>query len=89
MSSNYPPGVTGNEYAIAGPDYEEESDLPCPKCGKPTLEQRYRHDRWLVCENDHTTGLEPLDEGPDPDRAHDEAVERRLFGDDRYDDWEE
>lgn len=27
--SNYPPGVTGNEYAIAGPDYEAEEDRDC------------------------------------------------------------
>ena len=26
MSGNYPDGVTGNEYAIAGPDYEQEED---------------------------------------------------------------
>lgn len=26
MSGNYPDGVTGNEYEIAGPDYESEED---------------------------------------------------------------
>lgn len=83
--SNYPPGVTGNEFEIAGPDYERESDEPCPhymagqrqECGLPTMEQGYRNDSWLVCEEGHVTDLEPLE--PDPDRAHDEAVERRLF----------
>lgn len=27
--SNYPPGVTGNEYQIAGPDYEETQTKTC------------------------------------------------------------
>ena len=32
--SNYPPGVTGNEYAIAGPDGDGiEVDIECPECG--------------------------------------------------------
>lgn len=87
MASNYPPGVTGDEFAIAGPDYERESSIRCPylirglwECGAPTVELGYRGDRWLVCSEDHITDLERDDE-PDPDRAHDEAVERRLFGD--------
>lgn len=33
MSSNYPPGVTGNEPQIAGyPEIEEE--IECPNCGE-------------------------------------------------------
>ena len=75
--SNYPPGVTGNEYQIAGPDYERESDEPCPKCGKETFEEGYRGERWLVCEDGHVTDLEPL--GPDPDRAYDEARDREMM----------
>ena len=83
---DYPPGVTGNEFAIAGPDFEEESDLPCPQCGAPTMKLGYRHDRWLVCnsEHAHTTDLEPLDEGPDPDRAYDEERDRQILGEDGY-----
>ena len=82
MSNNYPPGITGSEFAIAGPDYERESDELCPACGSErTLELGYRSDRWLYCEDCQIeVGLEIP--GPDPDRAHDEAVERRLFGDD-------
>jgi hypothetical protein len=34
--SNYPDGVTGNEYAIAGPDDEWEDELFCEKCDKTT-----------------------------------------------------
>ena len=49
MSSNYPPGVTGNEFAIAGPDYERESGLTCPDCGDELTELGYRGDRWLSC----------------------------------------
>ena len=79
MSNNYPPGVTGNEFAIAGPDYERESDTPCPECGGATTELGYRGDHWLCCnECGHESDLERGE--PDPDRAYDEARERRLFG---------
>lgn len=73
---SYPPGVTGNELQIAGPDYERESDTPCSVCGAETMELGYRRDRWLSCGNGHTSDLER--DGPDPDRAYDEARERRL-----------
>ena len=48
---NYPPGVTGNEYQIAGPDYEEEVDGECPVCGNEfcLVEQRYRGESWVSC----------------------------------------
>lgn len=32
MSSNYPPGVTGNEWQIAGPEWEDDIDVACD-CG--------------------------------------------------------
>lgn len=80
MSSNYPPGVTGGEYAIAGPDYEREILVPCEDCGEvAVVECRYRDDRWQSCQScGWHIELEPNE--PDPDRVHDEAVERRLFG---------
>lgn len=68
--SRYPLGVTGNEYDIAGPDYEVESDARCPfvdmhgeSCGAETFEQGYGDRSWLVCnaEDSHTTDLEPVD----------------------------
>ncbi len=72
MASNLPDNVTGSEYAIAGADYETDSDTPCPykvgkgedclPCGEPTMEQGYDGSRWLVCDNDHTTDLDPLPE---------------------------
>lgn len=77
--SNYPPGVTGNEFEIAGPDYERESDTACPVClekAMSCMEQGYRGERWLVCQDGHVTDLEPPE--PDPDRAYDEARERSL-----------
>ena len=79
--SNYPPGVTGGEFEIAGPDYERESDEPCLACGsEKTLELGYHGSRWLFCEDCQTEiDLPPND--PDPDRAYDEAREQRLFGD--------
>jgi len=66
---DYPPGVTGNEIEIAGPDYEKESDVPCPyepnkstkdslPCGEPTMEEGYHHERWLICDNGHRTDLD-------------------------------
>lgn len=84
MNSNYPSGVTGNEYEIAGPDYEHEVDAPCPDChGHVVMEQGYRHERWLACPMcGWTTDLEPLEF--DPDRAYDEARERKLFGDEYH-----
>ncbi len=47
--SNYPPGVSGNEFAIAGPDFEEERDIECPHGHKPCLVMGYHWDRWAYC----------------------------------------
>lgn len=49
MGGNYPPGVTGSEYAIAGADYEQPIDTLCPDCGSSVTEQGYRHARWITC----------------------------------------
>ncbi len=51
--SNYPPGVTGNEYEIAGPSYEEYEDRECPECEEPRrgLTQAYGHEAWWTCES--------------------------------------
>lgn len=79
----YPPGVTGNEYAIAGPDYEKETNERCPQCRERNVFiLGYQGDRWLGCASCQWSGDPPHDEydEPDPDRAYDEARERRLFG---------
>ena len=71
--SNYPPGVTGSEYAIAGADYEQEVDEPCPKCGGELVEQGYHGQRWVMCYScEYSTDLEPLE--PDWDTI---AAQRR------------
>lgn len=78
MASNYPPGVTGNEYEIAGPDYSKETEELCPDCSGPCMEEGYRGQRWLSCLNyDHTTDLEPPE--PDPDRSYDEERDRQML----------
>ena len=53
MSSQYPPGVTGNEYEIAGPDSEKELDELCSICNETQVELSYGHKRWIVCELGH------------------------------------
>lgn len=49
--SNYPPGVTGGEYEIAGADDEWEEERDCEACGKRTTwyRARYRHETWGTC----------------------------------------
>ena len=60
MPSNYPPGVTGGEYEISGPDTEVESAQWYRECSPeddevktPGMILTYRHDRWFQCENGH------------------------------------
>ena len=49
--SNYPDGVTGNEYEIAGPDSEWEEELYCAKCEKTTTFscESFRKQRSGIC----------------------------------------
>jgi hypothetical protein len=51
--SNYPPGVTGNEYEIAGADFEEDlgPDEVCPQCGVAgsLTQEGYRHQVRVYC----------------------------------------
>ncbi len=49
--SNLPPGCTGSEWEIAGPDYEKDVADYCPTCEEETdgLEMGYRRNRWWVC----------------------------------------
>jgi ribosomal protein L37AE/L43A len=49
--SGYPPGVTGREYEIAGPDYEKETDERCPECGSSMTELGYSSEYWLACDH--------------------------------------
>ena len=49
MLSNYPPGVTGNEWEIAGPDYEAEVEVVCPTCDNttPAFAIGFHGEAWL------------------------------------------
>ena len=51
MGSNYPPGVNGSEYPIAGPDWMREAGT-CPRCAENELIQlSYRGSPWFDCSN--------------------------------------
>ena len=59
--SNYPPGVTGNEYEIAGPDREWEdpahSDcrVGCGVEGQEAHWETYQGQTWWVCPSCNTS----------------------------------
>ena len=48
MLSNYPPGVSGFEFEIAGPDYEVEDIVQCPRCGEDVevIVCGYENESW-------------------------------------------
>ncbi len=79
--SNYPPGVTGNEYAIAGPDAEEPAeDFECPNCQSTSgTKLSYQRQAWIACNNcDYQLDTtDDYDNGPDPDAAYDKMREER------------
>lgn len=47
--SNYPPGVTGNEYEIAGPDaeWEETKEVACDNDECPDFEKEHEEELLL------------------------------------------
>jgi hypothetical protein len=49
--SNYPPGVSGREYAIAGSDREWEEKAICEKCNQDqvAMMESYRNLVWWTC----------------------------------------
>lgn len=52
--SNYPPGVTGNEYQISGAEREWEETRECPHCGwEGPMHHEYHHQIgiWAWCAN--------------------------------------
>jgi hypothetical protein len=83
MASNYPPGVSGREYEIAGPDTEREADGTCSHCGLtgPGLIQTYGYSEWFVCDAcEETTDLPSrndmiCDDCGRADGTHDYTVE--------------
>lgn len=63
--SNYPPGVTGREFQIAGPDTQAEAIVDCPNCGQvEVIVSTYQFLKTWQCD----CGYEyELDEAPDDD----------------------
>ena len=53
MSSNLPPGVSGNEYAIAGPAQETEEQRTCSTCGYTDIVYVlwYDYAKWFFCDS--------------------------------------
>lgn len=53
--SNYPPGVTGREFEIAGADREESEQVECPECGNDAIEDvsYFGEQRWWTCSACH------------------------------------
>ena len=77
--TNLPPGVNGNEWAIAGPDYEREvsggctviiSDSmgPVRQCIEDIVEYGFRGERWHQCGAGHVTSLPAVEADPDAGR---------------------
>lgn len=82
--SGYPPGVTGMEYEIAGPDFEEEREEECPHCDTTAtvLVEGYRGSEWYRCEAcGKQVDLPEADYGPDPDEAYDAMRDEELTRD--------
>ena len=72
---NYPPGVTGNEYEIAGPDSEWEAEHYCEKCEKTTVFscESFRGQRSGICgECDSDIDLGHIDDDIDWDNVREE-----------------
>ena len=47
--SFYPPGVTGNEYAISGPEWEREIEGECPNGHAALWEEGHDGHIWQSC----------------------------------------
>lgn len=61
--SNFPPGVSGNEYPIAGPDREWDARVWCHVCEDYTVHtfQSYQHSVWRICDECETQTDEDSD----------------------------
>jgi len=80
--SNYPPGVSGNEFEIAGPDFEDDATRYCStcECDREGMLQGYRSECWFICEVC----------GKQTDAEYDEDDYDEDWDDDDYgDDWHE
>ena len=75
MSSNYPPGVTGNEPQIAG----------WPPCGKCGHEAEYHASEWGeplrdsdACQECDCTEYDKYPPAPDPDDERDRRLDEGI-----------
>lgn len=52
FDSNFPPGITGNEYEIAGPDWAEHSVFYCEECAADTRQviEGFWGSVWATCD---------------------------------------
>lgn len=75
--SNYPPGVSGREFAIAGPDreFEEERECRCGYVGEALI-QSYGLEQWWTCPECGEDHIEEDEYEDDPDRFRDEELDR-------------
>tara|TARA_Y100001949_G_C15909776_1_gene296327 strand:- start:342 stop:617 length:276 start_codon:yes stop_codon:yes gene_type:complete len=79
---NYPPGVTGREYEIAGPDDEWESEHYCEKCEKTTMFscESFQKQRSGICsECDSDIDLGHTDDDIDWDAINDQREDHKHF----------
>ncbi len=63
--SYYPPGVTGGEFEIAGPDEETDAERFCPHCKHVTTgyDVEYGNEMWYACEEcGHNADLEDCED---------------------------
>ena len=82
MGWNYPPGVTGREYEIAGPDDEWESEHYCEKCEKDTMFscESFQKQRSGICsECDSDIDLGHTDDDIDWDAINDQREDHKHF----------
>ncbi len=62
--SNYPPGVTGFEFEISGPDLEHDTEVICPICNDYFAIIGHRdRGRWIECQCMHVINY--LEDVPD------------------------
>ena len=86
MGWNYPPGVTGNEYHLAGPDSEWEEEHYCEKCEKDTLFhcESFQKQRSGICsECDSNIDLGHTDDDIDWDAINDQREDHKHFLEER------
>tara|TARA_Y100001949_G_scaffold143511_1_gene126122 strand:- start:720 stop:989 length:270 start_codon:yes stop_codon:yes gene_type:complete len=82
MAGNYPDGVTGNEYEIAGPDDEWESEHYCEKCEKDTVFscESFQKQRSGICgECDSDIDLGHTDDDIDWDSVREQQEDLEYF----------